>query len=61
MPRTPEDIRGIGEPPTIPTAAAVANAVYDALGVRLKPLPLTPERVFWGQHSSPRQNHLDVL
>lgn len=46
--RIPEDIRGIGEPPAIPTAAAVANAVYDAVGIRLKHLPLTPERVFWG-------------
>ena len=44
--RIPEDIRGIGEPPTIPTAAAVANAVYDAIGVRVRTLPLTPERVF---------------
>ena len=46
--RIPEDIRGIGEPPAIPTAAAVANAVYDAIGVRVRTLPLTPERVFWG-------------
>lgn len=45
--RTPEDIRGVGEPPTIPTAAAVANAVYDAVGVRVNSLPLTPERVYW--------------
>ena len=45
--RIPEDIRGIGEPPAVPTAAAVANAVYDAVGIRLKQLPLTPERVFW--------------
>ena len=45
--RSPEDIRGVGEPPTIPTAAAVANAVYDAVGVRVHQLPLTPERVYW--------------
>jgi CO/xanthine dehydrogenase Mo-binding subunit len=45
--RSPEDIRGIGEPATIPTAAAVANAVYDAVGVRVNNLPLTPERVYW--------------
>jgi len=36
---------GIGEPPTIPTAAAVANAVYNATGVRLRELPMTPDRV----------------
>jgi CO/xanthine dehydrogenase Mo-binding subunit len=39
--------RGIGEATTIPTAGAVANAVYDATGVRIKKLPLSPERVLW--------------
>jgi len=46
-PRSPEDIRGVGEPTTIPTAAAVANAVYDAVGARVNHLPLTPEKVYW--------------
>lgn len=36
---------GLGEPPTIPTSAAVANAVYNAIGVRLRQLPMTPDRV----------------
>jgi xanthine dehydrogenase YagR molybdenum-binding subunit len=36
---------GIGEPPTISTAAAVGNAVFNALGVRVPILPLTPQRV----------------
>jgi xanthine dehydrogenase YagR molybdenum-binding subunit len=36
---------GIGEPVTIPTAAAIANAVANALGVRVNSLPITPERV----------------
>ncbi|MFH1568363.1 MAG: molybdopterin cofactor-binding domain-containing protein [Gemmatimonadota bacterium] len=36
---------GLGEPPTIPTSAAVANAVYHAIGVRLRQLPMTPDRV----------------
>jgi xanthine dehydrogenase YagR molybdenum-binding subunit len=36
---------GIGEPVTIPTAAAVANAVANALGVRVNSLPITPWRV----------------
>jgi len=36
---------GIGEPVTIPTAAAVANAVANALGVRVSSLPITPARV----------------
>jgi xanthine dehydrogenase YagR molybdenum-binding subunit len=36
---------GIGEPVTIPTAAAIANAVANALGVRVFSLPITPARV----------------
>ncbi|HVR43101.1 MAG TPA: xanthine dehydrogenase family protein molybdopterin-binding subunit [Thermoanaerobaculia bacterium] len=39
------DALGIGEPATIPTAAAVANAVYNAIGVRIRELPMTPARV----------------
>ncbi len=37
--------KGVGEPPIIPTAAAIANAVYDAVGVRIRDLPITPARV----------------
>ena len=37
--------RGCGELPVIPTVGAIANAVYDAVGVRCYVLPLTPERV----------------
>ena len=36
---------GIGEPPTIPTSAAIANAVRNAIGARVHRLPLTPDRV----------------
>ena len=39
------DACGVGEPATIATAAAVANAVYNALGVRIRELPITPARV----------------
>jgi CO/xanthine dehydrogenase Mo-binding subunit len=37
--------KGIGEPPLIPTAPAIANAVYDAVGVRLRHSPLTRARL----------------
>ena len=37
--------KGIGEPPLIPTAPAIANAVYDAIGVRIQESPLTRQRV----------------
>jgi xanthine dehydrogenase molybdenum-binding subunit len=41
----PFGAKGIGEPGCVPTAPAVANAIYDAVGVRIKDLPITPERV----------------
>jgi len=41
----PFGARGIGEPPIGPPAAAIANALEDATGVRVTTLPLTPERV----------------
>jgi xanthine dehydrogenase YagR molybdenum-binding subunit len=37
--------KGIGEPPLIPTAPAIANALYDAIGVRIHEAPLTRARV----------------
>jgi CO/xanthine dehydrogenase Mo-binding subunit len=37
--------RGIGEPSVIPTAAAIGNAVEDAVGVRIRDLPITPEKI----------------
>lgn len=44
-PAGPFGVKGIGEAGAIPTAAAIANAFYDATGVRIRELPLTPERV----------------
>ncbi len=41
----PFGAKGVGEPGCVPTAPAVANAVYDAVGVRIKDLPITPEKV----------------
>mmetsp|Transcript_22151 Transcript_22151/g.10564 ORF Transcript_22151/g.10564 Transcript_22151/m.10564 type:complete len:758 (+) Transcript_22151:1601-3874(+) len=41
----PYGAKGIGEPGCVPTAPAVANAIYDAVGVRIKSLPITPEKV----------------
>jgi nicotinate dehydrogenase subunit B len=42
----PEDLPlGAGEPATRPVAAAIANAVFDATGIRLRQAPLSPERV----------------
>lgn len=41
----PFGAKGVGEPGCVPTAPAIANAVYDAVGVRITDLPITPERV----------------
>ena len=43
--RSSTDAGGIGEPATVPTAAAIANAVYNATGVRIREIPMTPARV----------------
>jgi CO/xanthine dehydrogenase Mo-binding subunit len=41
----PFGAKGVGEPPVIPGAAALANAVYAACGARVTEIPLTSERV----------------
>ncbi len=41
----PFGAKGVGEPGCVPTAPAVANAIYDAVGVRITDLPITPEKV----------------
>ncbi|MPZ47943.1 MAG: molybdopterin-dependent oxidoreductase [Dehalococcoidia bacterium] len=42
----PYQIKGIGETPLGPVAAAIANAVEDAVGVRIRDLPITAEKVY---------------
>lgn len=44
-PKTPLGVKGIGEPAITPTAPAIVNAIFDAVGVRMTRLPATPERV----------------
>jgi xanthine dehydrogenase molybdenum-binding subunit len=44
-PGGPFGAKGVGEMGGTPTAAAIANAIYDAVGVRLAEVPMTPERV----------------
>lgn len=41
----PTGAKGIGEPPLIPTGPAIANAVFDAIGIRVREAPLTRRRV----------------
>ncbi len=37
--------KGLGEPPRIPSSAAIANAVFNAVGVHVREIPMTPDRV----------------
>jgi CO/xanthine dehydrogenase Mo-binding subunit len=46
--RGPYNSMSIGETPIITVAPAIANAIHDAIGVRVKSLPLTSEKVFRG-------------
>ena len=41
----PFGAKGVGEGAIIPTAVAITNAVYDAIGVRIMDLPITPEKI----------------
>jgi len=44
----PYGAKALGEPPLVPVAAAIANAVNDATGVRIRELPITAEKVLRG-------------
>jgi nicotinate dehydrogenase medium molybdopterin subunit len=44
-PSGPFGAKGVGEPTLVPTAAAIANAIYNAVGVRIYSLPATAEKV----------------
>jgi CO/xanthine dehydrogenase Mo-binding subunit len=51
-PDGPFGAKGVGEPPVIAVAAAVANAIAAAVGVRMRELPMTPERVWRALHAT---------
>ena len=44
-PTGPFGAKGVGEPTAVPTAAAIYNAIHDAVGVRVTSLPATAEKV----------------
>ena len=45
---TREAVIGVGEPAIIPAVGAVANAVFNASGVRVRELPITPDKILMG-------------
>ena len=54
-PGHPYGVRGVGEVPICPPPAAVANAIYRAVGVRINDLPMSPGRVLkslWAKNGS---------
>ncbi|HKM56553.1 MAG TPA: molybdopterin cofactor-binding domain-containing protein, partial [Isosphaeraceae bacterium] len=44
-PGHPYGVRGVGEVPIVPPPAAIANAIYHAIGVRMQELPMSPARI----------------
>ena len=44
-PGHPYGVRGVGEVPIVPPPAAIANAIYDAIGIRMTELPMSPNRL----------------
>ncbi len=54
-PNGPFGAKGVAEPGLVPTAPAIANAIYHATGVRITSLPITPEKVLAGLEKKMRQ------
>jgi 4-hydroxybenzoyl-CoA reductase subunit alpha len=44
-PRGPYGAKEVGEGSTVPVLGSIANAIYDAVGVRITSLPITPDKV----------------
>ncbi|MEJ2459396.1 MAG: hypothetical protein P8Y58_15115 [Novosphingobium sp.] len=49
-PNHPYGVKGVGEVPIVPPLATVANAIHAAAGVRLRDLPMAPDRVYAALH-----------
>jgi CO/xanthine dehydrogenase Mo-binding subunit len=49
-PHGPFGVRGVAESPIIAPAAAIGNAIFDATGVRMTELPMTPEKIWRNLH-----------
>jgi CO/xanthine dehydrogenase Mo-binding subunit len=48
----PLGIRAVGQAPIVPPAGAIGNAIYNAVGVRMRQLPMKPERVYMAIRNS---------
>ena len=56
-PTGPFGAKGVGEPSLLPTAPAIVNAIQDAVGVRIRELPVTPEKILKAIHEMQEQPH----
>ena len=56
-PTGPFGAKGVGEMGGTPTAAAIANAIFNAIGVRITELPLTPERILAALDNKGKEVH----
>ena len=52
----PYGAKGLGEPTLVPVAAAIANAIHDATGVRFKDLPITAEKIYMALEKRQRRH-----
>ena len=57
LPRQDQPPLGVGESASVPSAAAIANAIYDATGVRFREPPFTPERILRGLRGERSEAH----
>jgi nicotinate dehydrogenase subunit B len=55
LPRQDQSPLGVGESASVPSAAAIANAIFDATGVRFREPPFTPERILRGLRGEPNE------
>src|SRR5262249_2598727 len=44
------NVKGLGEPPLVGAGAAIANAIYNAIGVRIRHYPITPNKILTALH-----------
>ena len=58
LPRQDQPPLGVGESASVPSAAAIANAIFDATGVRFRELPFTPERILAGLRGEHAIRHI---
>lgn len=59
-PNGPLGAKGASETAILPGAPAIANAVYDAIGVRITDLPITPEKILAGLAALGEEDHASV-